>query len=183
MTDNAPRRTDAPAAVAVVRDFVNTTDLETGADDLGTAAALGRHLHSAGLCTSVPRTASEDLQEAHALRTGLRRALELNHVAGSAELPQLRAALRRLAIGLDWGPTGTELRATAGGARGGLARIGLAAHRCVADGTWTRLKVCAFDECGWAYFDHSKNRSRNWCEYGCGNKVKTRTYRARRRAR
>ena len=44
------------------------------------------------------------------------------------------------------------------------------------------LKICSSDECEWAYYDHSKNRSRHWCEYGCGNRVKTRAYRARRRA-
>jgi len=51
-----------------------------------------------------------------------------------------------------------------------------------ADDSWRRLKICAFDECQWAFYDHSKNRSRTWCEWGCGNKVKTRNYRARRRA-
>ena len=49
-------------------------------------------------------------------------------------------------------------------------------------GIWWRLKICASDECEWAYYDHSKNRSRSYCEYGCGNKLKTRAYRARRRA-
>ena len=47
---------------------------------------------------------------------------------------------------------------------------------------WWRLKICAFDECEWAYFDQSRNRSRSYCEYGCGNKLKTRAYRARQRS-
>ena len=63
--------------------------------------------------------------------------------------------------------------------RGGLARIAIAAHTATTERTWPRLKICAWDECEWAYYDHSKNRSRHWCEYGCGNKVKTRAYRAR----
>ena len=67
--------------------------------------------------------------------------------------------------------------------RGALARIGLAAHEATAEGIWWRLKICASDECEWAYYDHSKNRSRNWCEYGCGNKLKTRAYRARQAGR
>jgi predicted RNA-binding Zn ribbon-like protein len=60
--------------------------------------------------------------------------------------------------------------------------VAVSAHVAVASGDWARLKVCAFDECAWAYYDHSKNRSRAYCEYGCGNKVKTRAYRARQRA-
>jgi len=31
-------------------------------------------------------------------------------------------------------------------------------------------------------FDTTKNRSRAWCEWGCGNKAKTRNYRARKKA-
>ncbi|HTE72674.1 MAG TPA: CGNR zinc finger domain-containing protein [Actinomycetes bacterium] len=30
--------------------------------------------------------------------------------------------------------------------------------------------------------DQTKNRSRAWCEWGCGNKAKTRAYRARKKA-
>jgi predicted RNA-binding Zn ribbon-like protein len=173
---------DAPEAVAVVRDFVNTTDRETGTDDIDTAAALTRYLRSAGLSSGFARASSADLHQAHALRTGLRRALELNHTGEQASLPGLAAELRRLPVGLDWGPSGPMLRATSGGVPGALARIGLAAHECQVTGTWQRLKVCASDDCEWAYFDQSKNRSRNWCEYGCGNKIKTRAYRARQRS-
>ena len=174
---------DAPPAVALVRDFVNTTDHETGSDDLSTPAALVRHLHEAGLCTASARATAAHLREAHLLRAGLRRALELNHEGGLAALPQLQAVVRRLPVGLDWDDTGARLRITAAGVPGALAGIGLAAHRSTVDGTWARLKVCASDDCGWAYYDFSKNRSRQWCEYGCGNKIKTRAYRERQRAR
>ena len=87
-----------------------------------------------------------------------------------------------LPVALHWTESGPALRVTAGGVRGALARIGLAAHEAANEGIWWRLKVCAYDECKWAYYDHSKNQSRSWCEYGCGNVVKTRAYRARQRA-
>lgn len=173
---------DVPAAVATVRDFVNTTDHETGGDDLDTPAALARYLRSAGLCSGAPRASADDLETARRLRAGLRRALELNHTGETSPLPELGAELLRLPVALDWGEAGSRLRTTATGISGGLARIGLAAHECTVAGTWLRLKVCGSDDCGWAYFDHSKNRSRNWCEYGCGNKIKTRAYRARQRS-
>ena len=41
-------RPDVPAPIALVRDFVNTTDHETGTDDLTTRAALVRHLTGSG---------------------------------------------------------------------------------------------------------------------------------------
>lgn len=53
----------------------------------------------------------------------------------------------------------------------------------VAAGTWPRLKACASDECQWVYFDNSRNASRRWCDMAdCGNLVKQRRYRERRKA-
>jgi len=50
-----------------------------------------------------------------------------------------------------------------------------------ATGAIERLKLCA--NCGWAFTDHSRNRSRRWCEMtSCGNQSKVRAYRTRRRA-
>ena len=42
---------DAPADLAVVREFVNTTDRETDTDDLTTPAELTDYLRRAGLLT------------------------------------------------------------------------------------------------------------------------------------
>jgi predicted RNA-binding Zn ribbon-like protein len=173
---------DVPGPIAVVRDFVNTTDHETGTDELTTRAELSRYLLQEGLLPRQTRASDEDLALALKLRGGLRRALELNHDGTSERLPALAAVLQELPIALDWAGDGPGLRVTASGVRGALARIGLAAHEAATAGIWWRLKVCASDECEWAYYDHSKNRSRNWCEYGCGNKVKTRAYRARQKA-
>jgi predicted RNA-binding Zn ribbon-like protein len=51
------------------------------------------------------------------------------------------------------------------------------------DATWPRLKVCAADDCRWAFFDSSRNRGGTWCQMEvCGNRVKNRTYRSRRSA-
>ncbi|MCB0905952.1 MAG: CGNR zinc finger domain-containing protein [Nocardioidaceae bacterium] len=175
-------RPDVPAPIAVVRDFVNTTDLETGGDDLSTPAELVRWLAGAGLVTGAPGATGHDLALARQLRAGLRAALEHNHDHASAELPELEASLASLDIALTWSASGAMLKPASGGVRGALAAIGIAAHQAAADGLWHRLKICSSDECAWAYFDHSKNRSRQWCEYGCGNRIKTRAYRARQRS-
>jgi predicted RNA-binding Zn ribbon-like protein len=51
------------------------------------------------------------------------------------------------------------------------------------DGTWPRFKTCRNDECRWAFYDHSKNRSGTWCTMAdCGDKLKARAYRQRRKA-
>jgi predicted RNA-binding Zn ribbon-like protein len=173
---------DVPTPIAVVRDFVNTTDRELGTDDLSSPTDLAGYLAERGLTASGTEAQGADLDAALRLRAGLRRALELNHEGTQATLPELAEALADLPVTLTWTPEGSTLTTTDSTARGGLARIAIAAHEAVAAGIWWRLKICAWDECEWAFYDHSKNRSRNWCEYGCGNKVKTRAYRARRAA-
>jgi predicted RNA-binding Zn ribbon-like protein len=43
-----------------------------------------------------------------------------------------------------------------------------------------RLRVCAADDCNDVLVDLSKNRSRRFCEKGCGNRANVAAYRARR---
>lgn len=45
-----------------------------------------------------------------------------------------------------------------------------------------RLKVCANADCSWLFYDESMNVSRRWCQTNvCGNLIKVREHRARRR--
>ena len=40
-----------------------------------------------------------------------------------------------------------------------------------------KVKQCASDTCGWLFLDHTKNRSRRWCDMAdCGSKAKARRY-------
>ena len=169
--------------VAVVRDFVNTSDHDEGTDELDSRAGLTRWLTQAGLVPEATVEASAaELALALSLRAGLRRGLELNHDGGSEPVPGLAEVLAELPVALGWDGTAPVLTTTDDGVLGGLALVAVSAHETVATGEWGRLKICSFDECEWAYVDRSKNRSRHYCEFGCGNKLKTRAYRARRRA-
>ncbi len=45
-----------------------------------------------------------------------------------------------------------------------------------------RLKICQNKDCGWVFYDRSKNRSRKWCEQAtCSNLMKVRRFRQRHR--
>jgi predicted RNA-binding Zn ribbon-like protein len=178
----APDATEVPAAVAVVRDFVNTIDHELGTDELDSTDGLGRWLTNSGLAPDTGPASTSELDLALRLRAGMREALGLNHDAQTESLPVLREALAELPVALTWDGSVPVLTTAAEGVLGGLARVAVSAHEAVTAGDWSRLKICAFDECAWAYYDRSKNRSRAYCEYGCGNKLKTRAYRARQRA-
>ncbi|WP_049567937.1 CGNR zinc finger domain-containing protein [Nonomuraea sp. SBT364] len=152
----------------LVRDFVNTYDVEADADDLGTPSELGVWLRERALAGSRDRATDDDLATAIALREGLRAALRRRPGASPPELPRLPLTV---VIG-----TRPGLVPVAGGVPGALARIAAAAT----DSSWERLKVCSEDTCQWAFIDASKNRSRSWCSMRvCGNRTKTRAYRAR----
>jgi ubiquinone biosynthesis protein len=60
-----------------------------------------------------------------------------------------------------------------------LGDVFAAVHGAMRDATWGRLKSCP--NCRWAFYDESKNRSATWCSMElCGNRLKTKRYRARR---
>jgi predicted RNA-binding Zn ribbon-like protein len=60
-----------------------------------------------------------------------------------------------------------------------LDRVVAIALGAMLDGTWSRLKACR--NCRWSFYDYSPNRSATWCSMQlCGNRKKTRNYRARR---
>ena len=154
--DHLPRP-DAPAPIAVVRDFVNTTDHETGTDELTTKAELSRYLSQEGLLPRVSRATDDDLALALRLRAGLRRALELNH-DGSADA---RRRSRRRCASFRSGWTGPVPGRRCGSRPRGFAvrwegRAGRSGGGL--GGIWWRLKICAYDDCEWAYYDNSKNR-------------------------
>jgi predicted RNA-binding Zn ribbon-like protein len=172
-----------PDEIAIVRDFVNTTDHETQTDDITTTAELSRYLFDAGLLTRRSRATVDDLELARTLRAGLRRALELNHDGEAATIPELDHALSLLPCELHWVESGAELVPTREGVPGALTRVVIAMNQAMAADRWWRLKICSSDECEWAYYDKSKNRSARWCEYGCGDRMKMRAYRARQRTR
>jgi predicted RNA-binding Zn ribbon-like protein len=51
------------------------------------------------------------------------------------------------------------------------------------DGTWARLKACPGRDCGWVFYDHSRNQSARWCSMKvCGDREKARAYYQRRTA-
>jgi predicted RNA-binding Zn ribbon-like protein len=166
----------------LLRDFVNTYDVDCDIDDFGAPCDLSGWLTERGLTPPDSRADESDLAMAVALREGLRTAMLGHHGSAAAgplgDLDRLLAGLP-LRVSLD-GPALVPLR---DGVRGGLAALAAAVMQTVAAGDWSRLKVCREATCRWAFLDTSKNRSRSWCSMRmCGNRTKTRAYRARRRA-
>ncbi len=178
---------EPPAQADLLCAFANTLDVDVDADPpeaLPDAAALTDWLRGRGLLDAPGRADRADLDLALTLRSGLREAM-VRHSAGdhTPRVPDLDAAASELPLRIVFDGTRPRLAPAIGGVRGALAAILVAMADAQADDTWGRMKLCVAEECALAFYDASKNRSRHWCSMGeCGNRQKTRAYRARQRA-
>ena len=174
---------EAPGDLELVRAFVNTRDVEDGSDEIADPTALQHWLHSHDLLRGGPPASGEDVLAARRLREAIRTLLLGNN--GVSVRKEAAVALSRTAerarLGLVFDADGNALLEPAvGGVDGALGRVLAIVAGAMSDGTWARLKACRADDCRWAFYDHARNRSRQWCSMAvCGNRTKARTYRRR----
>jgi predicted RNA-binding Zn ribbon-like protein len=166
-------------SLELIRDFVNTADLEDGVERLADPKALRHWLSAHGLAGERGRATAADLDEARALREALRELLRA-HTGVSADVESASAVLDRAARRND-----VRLRFAGGTvelvpARRGVGGVLAAVAGAMADGSWERLKACRSDTCRWAFVDSARNHSRQWCDMKvCGNRAKARAFRER----
>ncbi|GAA3552991.1 CGNR zinc finger domain-containing protein [Amycolatopsis ultiminotia] len=147
--------TDASLVVA----FLNTVDIERGDDLLDDPDLWRRWAEDYGV-------APNDLVETRTARDSLRAAV------GDPRLPARPLDLPLRFSLTDAGPALVTTDA--------VAAVLAAATRLAIRGDWVRLKICPADDCLWAFYDESRNRSRTWCSMRvCGNREKARSWRAR----
>ncbi len=172
---------DTEVALGAAAALVNS-ERAAGGDALADLADLDRFVDEWQWSGSRRRTKAE-LAAVHSLRPRLRevwqvdedRAVDIvNRLLRDANaLPQLVAH-----DGWDYHIHATSSEAT-------LAdRMAVEAAMAFVDviraGEFGRLRVCAGEDCDDVVVDLSKNRSRRYCESGCGNRANVAAYRARR---
>jgi predicted RNA-binding Zn ribbon-like protein len=170
-----------------VQSFVNSRwDLERDhQEQLSSPAALARWLIEHNLLDSSMRPTHADLDRALAVREGLRAFLFANNgePVERATTESMNQALRAPALGVRLDPTKPpEFTAPRRDVAGALAAIASIVATSQLEGTWPRFKACPGRGCGWAFYDHSRNQSGNWCSMSlCGSRAKAREYRRRQR--
>jgi predicted RNA-binding Zn ribbon-like protein len=172
----------APAPLSLVQRFVNTVDLEHDVEWLAKPADLVRTLTGLGL--AVGRASTADVREAHELREALRALLVANAGQSTPSAKALSVVNRVARAGelvAELTPEGSvSFTARRRGVRGALAAIAAVVYAGAAAGDFSRLKACR--NCRWAFYDYSRSRRATWCSMQlCGNRLKTRRYRERRR--
>jgi predicted RNA-binding Zn ribbon-like protein len=174
----------APGRLELVRQFVNSYDAEIDREDFSSPSALARWLRGKGLLGERVAVQESDLEAAIDVREALRSLLLANNGVPIDEsaIKRLNRAADEAGLHLTFHEDGdTSVEPSANGVAGALGIVLSRVHASMADGSWQRLKVCPADDCLWAFFDRSRNRSRRWCEMEiCGNRAKVRSYRERR---
>jgi predicted RNA-binding Zn ribbon-like protein len=152
--------TDIPAIETVAPeeylvDFLNTVDLDLGTDVLDEPAEYIAWARERGV-------AAGDLADARRVRDALRAV-----TAGSTcDLPEVSLSARITPEGVTL--TGDTAATSAVAIATGLTSVG----------RFSRVKLCLREDCGWAFYDRSRNGSRTWCSMEvCGNRVKAKTFR------
>jgi predicted RNA-binding Zn ribbon-like protein len=174
-----------PHNLQLVIDFVNTLDVETGQDRTDTPTHLAQWLTEQGLrAADAPQLGPGELERTIELRESLRNVLvSHNDREESAEdaARRLEEVAEHGRLSVRFGPDGDiEIAPRADGYPGLLAQLLVPVTHAAMDGTWGRVKACVADDCRWAFYDSSRNRSGRWCDMAvCGNREKVRTYRSK----
>jgi predicted RNA-binding Zn ribbon-like protein len=173
---------DTEVSLAGMVALVNTgVNAEGDTEDLPDVAALGEFVRTWGW-TGERRGDRAELDAVRALRPRLRRLWELDEDELVGELNQLLREARALPQLVKHDEWNYHLHATPSDAP--LAtRMAVEAAMAMIDvvrgGELGRLRICEFPTCNDVVIDLSKNRSRRFCDGGCGNRAAVAAYRAR----
>lgn len=174
-------RETATGDVGLVQAFVNTVDLSPGIEELSSTNTLHAWLVAKKLLAESDPVDESDLKHTIAVREAMRGVIGGNsgnrvYPIDVATLNEVASASRlRMRFGSDGRP---RLEPEASGAVGALGRMVAALYAAMQEDDWHRLKLCNADDCRWAFFDRSKNRSSRWCTMAsCGNRAKARRFR------
>jgi predicted RNA-binding Zn ribbon-like protein len=146
--------------------FLNTLDVDEGTDALATLEGWTSWLSAEGLDECFGPQPSDALDRARELRADLRA------LASGEQRAQGRQVDIQVALTADG-----KVELSAATATGFLAA---AAAKVAIEERMDRVKICPADDCRWAFYDSSRNHSRQWCSMQvCGNRAKVRAHRQR----
>ena len=173
------------AQLDLVRDYINTLDLETGVDRIASPDDLATWLSEQGLVDDLVEPSEQEHAAALAVREAIRDLLLANNgVAAdtSAASKTLEAAGRRARLSVHFENGRPLLVPEEDGTPAAIGRIVATVTELATTEEWKRLKGCRDDQCRVAFYDKSRNRSRAWCSMEvCGNREKARSFRERHR--
>jgi predicted RNA-binding Zn ribbon-like protein len=179
-------RPKAPGRLELLQRFINSYnhDFPPEWDRIGTPERARAWLRQKRLVAPGDRISDADVARLCELREAIRALVIANQgeqpAAAAPDIIRSLSGTAQLRIAVD--ETGrTALEPAGRGVDGAVATLLGILHEAQLTGHWSRMKGCR--QCGYAFFDRSKNRSAAWCAMSiCGNRKKNRAYYRRRRA-
>lgn len=175
---------DTEVALSAAAALVNSVPgAVPGEDTMRTPADLVRFLDEQGW-SGVRREDAAELADVRALRPRLRQLWSLDETALVNAVNKILAEAAALPQLVDHDDLGWHFHAVPDDAplpTRMVVEAAMAFTDVVRSGELDRLKTCAADDCDDVVVDLSRNRSRRFCESGCGNRENVRAYRDRRK--
>ena len=169
-------RAPAPGPLALVQAFLNThydLGVDHGAEVWRSPEAYAAWLRTRGLLANGTAVGPTELARALRVRGALRELARGDDSATKA----LTKAGEGAAVGVRFTPEGPAFAAADGSAQSALGLVLALVAQAMIDGSWVRLKICPGRDCGWAFYDHSRNGSSRWCSMSiCGGREKARAH-------
>ncbi|RKP58006.1 hypothetical protein D7Z26_00390 [Cohnella endophytica] len=175
-------------------DFLNSIHRDwrgdgTAEDRLDDPAWFREWLHNQRLTPDNPLTERE-LASLKRLRALIHRMAEAFFVGGSPADEDLESLNKTMAQGAvvrkvirEEASYSLSLASTASRWPNIEAEIAASFGKLMAEGELSRIRICDNPSCLWVYYDDTKNRSKRYCDDKmCGNLMKVRRFRARRKA-
>jgi predicted RNA-binding Zn ribbon-like protein len=179
-------RPKAPGRLELLQRFINSHnhDFPSDWDRIGTPERAGAWLRQKRLVARGDRISDADAARLRELREAMRALALANHggrsAAAAADVIRRVSGTAALSVAID-DEGRTALEPARRGVDGAVATLLAILHEAQLSGQWSRMKGCR--QCGYVFFDRSRNRSAAWCAMSiCGNRTKNRAYYRRRRA-
>jgi predicted RNA-binding Zn ribbon-like protein len=179
-------RPKAPGRLELLQRFINSHnhDFPPEWDRIGTPERARAWLRQKRLAAPGDRISEVDVARLRELREAMRALALANHrgrsAAAAADVIRRVSGTAALSVAMD-DDGRIALEPARRGVDGAVATLLGILHEAQLTGQWSRMKGCR--QCGYVFFDRSRNRSAAWCAMSiCGNRTKNRAYYRRGRA-
>jgi predicted RNA-binding Zn ribbon-like protein len=163
---------------------LNTRFGTARAEEWGNPEQLRAWLLQRNLLTEEQNVTQSDYHRMLEVRAAIRGLLRINN-EGSIDpthVDTLNHLAKRTPLQISFQPDGqTTLTSELDGIDSVISILFIAVFNAMANGSWSRLKICHNERCQKVFYDVSKNRSGTWCMMAkCGSRAKARAYQQRR---
>lgn len=167
-----------PSRLVPLINLINAHSIGGAPDAFDSTTSAASYLSQSGFDVGEVRVTPAGLRQLRTLRDALIAVIERpDDESAWAELDTI-AARARLRVRIT--PSGeSDLTTSASGVQAIVDQTIAILHNALADGTWSRVRLCALDVCHSAFYDATRSRTQRWHSYAmCGNRTNVAAYRA-----